>query len=90
MDRRDRNPLGAGLFPVHVDPVFGHVFHAVWTNLDQPWVLHGHTQELVAGRHKGLVAQAPKVQELKVKPRCVCQFDDRGRWKGENHGLPYL
>ncbi len=80
MDGGDRNPQRAGLFPVHVDPVFGHVFQAVGPNGDQSRVLCRHPEELVASRHQGLVAQTAPVQQLKVKSLGRAQLDHgRGR-----------
>ena len=69
VDGVDGNPQGAGLFPIHIDPVFGHIFHAVGPDPDQSRILRGHAEELVAGRHQFFVAQAATVLQLKIKPR---------------------
>ena len=35
MDGGDGHPQDAGPFPVHIDPVFGHILHAVGSDLGQ-------------------------------------------------------
>ena len=79
-------PQGAGLVPVHVDPVFGHIFHAVGPDPDQSRILGRHAEELVAGRHQCLVARGRPVQQLKIEPGGIAQFDDGRRRKGKHHG----
>ena len=82
----DGNPQGAGLVPIHVDVVFGHIFHAVGPDSDQSWVLRRHAEKLVAGRHEFFVTQAATVLQLKIKPGGNAQFDHRRRREGEHHG----
>ena len=74
VDGGDGDAQGAGLFPVHVDPVFGHVFHAVGPDFRQALVLCRHAEELVAGRHQLLVAEPAPVQQLEVEPGGVAQL----------------
>ena len=54
VDGGDGDPQGAGLFPIHVDPVFGHIFHAVGPNAVNLGSLAAMPEELVLGRHQGL------------------------------------
>ena len=90
MDGRDGNAQRAGLVPVDVEPVLGHILHAVGPDLRQPRILRGHAQQLVAGGHQGLVAQTAAVLQLEVESLGSAQLDDgRGR-EGEDHRVAVL
>ncbi|OPX94620.1 MAG: hypothetical protein A4E58_02520 [Syntrophorhabdus sp. PtaB.Bin006] len=67
MDGGNGDPKGARPFPVHVDSVFGHIFHAVGSHFGKTLILSSHTKELVAGLHELLVAKSTSVQQLEVK-----------------------
>ena len=67
VDRGDGQAQGAGLVPIHVDAILGHVFQAVGPDLGQDRVLGRHAEELVAGRHQAGVAQAAAVQQLEIE-----------------------
>jgi hypothetical protein len=84
------NPQGAGLVPVNIDVVFGHIVHAVGPDPDQTGVLSRHAEKLVARLHEFVVTQPPPVHELQVEAGSYSQFDDRRRRKSENHGFLYL
>ena len=79
----------AGLLPVHVNPVLGHIFHAVGPDIHQPTVLRHHAQELVARVHEGGVTKAATVHQLKIDPQGITQFDDSGGREREDHGLAH-
>ena len=89
MNGSDGNSQGPGLVPIHVNPVFGHIFHPVGPDPDQSRILRGHAQELIASRHQFFVAQAPTILQLKIKPGSIAQFKNRRGRKGEHHGLFY-
>ncbi len=66
------DPEGAGLFPIHIDPVFGDIFHAVGPDRGQSRVLGDHAEELIASSHQRFVADTAPVLQLKVKPLGRC------------------
>ncbi len=68
VDRVDRHPQGASLGPVDVHAVFRHILHAVGADLDQPRILRGHPEQLIAGRHQGGMPVAAAIDELEVEP----------------------
>ncbi len=92
----DGHPERAGFVPVHIHPVFRHVFQAVGADLGQDRAVGGrrvhgrHAQELVAGLHELFVAQAAAVQQLEVKPLGLAQFDHRRGREGKHHGVAEL
>ena len=58
-----------------------------WAYGGQPFVLGSHAEELIAGIHQGIMTQTAPIQQLKVHPPGITQFDNRRRWKGEYHGF---
>jgi hypothetical protein len=90
MNGIDGNPQSAGLVPVNIDVVFGHIVHAVGPDPDQAGVLGRHAEKLVARLHEFVVTQPSPVHELQVEAGAHPQFDDRRRRKSEDHGFLYL
>ena len=75
MDGGNGNAESTGSFPVHIDPVFGYILHAVRSHFGEALILGSHAEELVPGFHQFLVTESSPVQQLEVKPGSHTQFD---------------
>src|SRR5512136_783735 len=90
MDGGNGNPEGTGLFPIHVDPVFRHIFKAIGPDFGQASIFESHAEKLVAGCHELFMTESPPVQQLEVKPGRYPQLDDGGRGEGEDQAIAEL
>ena len=90
VDGADGHPQGAGLFPIHIDPVLGHILQAGRPHPGQPRVLGRHPQQLVAGRHQFLVSQPGPVLQFKVETARPAKLQDGRRREGKHSGVPDL
>ncbi len=90
VDVGGRDALGAGPGLVDVDAELGRVVLAVGAHAGQVRVLAGHAQQLVAGGHQGVVADAADVFQFEVEARGVAQLRYGGRCDGEDHGVADL
>jgi len=79
--------LRACCFPVHVNPEFGHILHAIRPDSHQSLVFCRHAEELVAGVHQSGVPDPATVHQLEINSLSIAQFDNGRGWKGENHGV---
>jgi len=87
MDGVNRHAERAGLFPVHIDAIFGNIRHAIGADFHDSRILGDQPEKLVLGVHQGLMPQRAPVQKLKVKTDRRSQLNNGGRLEGEDHGV---
>ena len=87
VDRVNGDSQCACLFPIHVDSILGHILQPAGADTDQPRVLGGHAEQLVAGIHQGFVSQSAPVLQLEVEPACPSKLDDCRRWERKHPGV---
>ena len=82
------HPKGAGLPPIDVDLVLGHVLHAQRPHSRQPGVLHRHAEELIAGRHELGVPEPAAILKHEIESGRRGQLRNRGRRKHVDPRFP--
>ena len=79
MNGIDGYPQRSRPFPVHVDAVLSHIFHAIGAHTRQPVILGNHGEHLVARLHQFCMAYPATILQLKIESGRSAQLRDR-RW----------